>query len=150
MSKTAKWLLGLALGLPLLGGSCIACLALAVNSTGDAKTQPKLTPEPGPALDGRWGCSQASSEPGLAGQLQPVPVPGFRISGGTYSDAKTQGTVVVSNDVIAFSGGALDGWRGRLGADSKPFVAISGEDPGTVTATTGAGPRDYKCYLQAD
>lgn len=77
-------------------------------------------------------------------------MPGFRLRGGTYSDSNSSGSVALANDVITFNGGPLDGWRGRLGADSKPFIAFAGENHREVTARTGNGWGDFKCYVQPD
>ena len=66
------------------------------------------------------------------------------------TDGATWTTIEVANGVITFTGGSLDGWRGRLGADSKPFIAIAGENHREVTDRTGNGWNDFKCYVQKD
>lgn len=78
-----------------------------------------------------------------------MPVPNFRINGGTWSDDNTSGTVSFAGEVISFSGGSLDGWRGRIGADSKPFIAF-GEKHDEVNEGTGNRWNDFKCYVQPD
>lgn len=142
MSKTVKVTL---LVLAALGGSCLLCLVAAAFSD---------TPAGGSALDGRYGCFQSKGVTGANGQLQPrwtaVAVPGFRINGDTWSDASSSGSVSVAGNVVTFSGGSLDGWRGRIGADDKPFIAIGGDNHGEANDGTGNRWNDFKCFVQPD
>lgn len=137
-----------------LVGSCLLCGGLAALSDDGKQAATREASSSPAALDGRYGCFQVQSAIAPNGQLaprwNPVPVPAFNIEGNTYSDSNTSGAIEVANGIITFTGGSLDGWRGRLGADSKPFIAIAGENHREVTDRTGNGWNDFKCYVQKD
>lgn len=153
MSKPTKVVLVVGVVLAALMGSCLLCLVAGALAEGQ-QAGTSTTPATVSGLDGRYGCFQVRSAPGFNGTLQPkwfpVPVPNFRIEGSEWSEANTSGSVSVAGNVLTFHGGSLDGWKGLIGADSKPFIAIGGDDHSAVTDQTGNKWNDFKCYVQND
>ena len=104
------------------------------------------------ALDGDYACSQLQmlNMADASGSLQvrwvPNTLPPFRLGGGRYSAAGGGGSVDVGDGVVAFRGGAYDGWRGAIGNDAGPYIVFSGADHSVVKPRPGRG--DYKCSVR--
>lgn len=115
MSSTTKASLVAGIGHLVLAGTCLRGLVTYALCDGPpAGSAPAGTVEG--ALDGRDGGFQPRGAPGLNRQLQPMwfaaAIPGFSIAGSNSTDATTNGTVEIANNVSSFKRGGLDGYRG--------------------------------------
>ncbi len=147
--RKTVWVMGGVLA--ALSACCVSCV-IAGTLVDAGQVPGSVTNTNG--LDGRYGCFQSRGVTGANGQLVPrwtaVAVPAFRLEGRSYSDANAHGAIEVEGNIIGFTGGPLDGWKGRLGADTKPFIAFAGENHHEVNSSTGDGWNDFKCYVQPD
>lgn len=79
----------------------------------------------------------------------PGALPGFTISGSSYSSSGGSGNVSVSGSIVAFDGGGYAGWRGTTSTNSTGFfILFRGKDHANPQPGVGAKSGDYQCYRQ--
>lgn len=93
--------------------------------------------------DGHYDCLILSMTVGasFSTQYQPTGM-GFAIAGDTYSANAGGGTVAVSPDVVAFRGGAYDGWKG---ARLNGAIVFRKNDHSNPQAGDGIRAGDFRC-----
>ncbi|MDE2407963.1 MAG: hypothetical protein KGL91_08885 [Xanthomonadaceae bacterium] len=118
-----------------------AMLSLAAPA---ASTAPTTAAASGSRLsDGHYDCLILSMTVGasFSTQYQPTGM-GFAIAGNTYSASAGGGTVAVSPDVVAFRGGAYDGWQG---ARLNGAIVFRKNDHSNPQAGEGIRAGDFRC-----
>lgn len=116
-------------------------------------TTPTAAASAGDGVDGRYECLQLRVVvgPNFSTKTSFVPgaLPGFSITGATYTSGQRQGVVRVDGAIVAFSGGPYDGWRGGLATNSTGFhVRFRGGSPGDPKPGAPTRSGDYQCYRQ--
>lgn len=98
-----------------LAGSCLLCLVVGALTDEEARTQ--RAPTPAGSLDGQYVCVvPGRSAPGGVTTADVTLDMTLNISGHTYEGSGGDGSVGLEGNVVRFSGGGYDGWRGLLDA----------------------------------
>ena len=93
--------------------------------------------------DGHYDCLILSMTVGASFSTQYRPTGmGFAIAGNAYSASAGGGTVAVSPDVVAFRGGAYDGWKG---ARLNGAIVFRKNDHANPQAGEGIRAGDFRC-----
>jgi hypothetical protein len=140
--------------LAALGGSCMLCLVAGALTDDGSTAQPAPNaPAAGGLNDGRYACQSLNIQM-MGGaptvQWQVAALPPFTVEGNAYETSSGSGSLSVEGQVVTFTDGPYDGWRGFAGTDGTgPYVLFDGKEHHRVR-TDGAKRGDLKCYRQRD